>query len=104
MAQDRRHFQRVGLDSPLLVLLDNSKNSLLFDICQEGLAVGGLAAGRPYEVIPFAFDLPERNGRIQGSAEIVWTNESEHRTGLHFLDLADTSREQLISWISAEPA
>src|ERR1035441_4091271 len=98
MAQDRRQFQRVGLDSPLLVLLDESKYSFLFDLCEEGLAVGGLAARRSYEVITFAFDLPEGNGCIQGRAEIVWTNESERRTGLHFVDVADTSREQLIKW------
>jgi SPOR domain/PilZ domain len=101
MVQERRHFQRVGLDSPLFVLLDESKNSLLFDVCEEGLAVDGLAGRRLGEVIPFAFDLPERSGCIQGRAEIVWTNDSEHRTGLHFLDLADPSRKQLIEWISA---
>jgi cell division septation protein DedD len=101
MFQERRRFQRVGLDSPLLVFLDESKYSLLFDVCEEGLAVDGLAARGLSEVIPFAFDLPERSGCIQGRAEIVWTNESEHRTGLHFLDLADPSREQLIDWISA---
>jgi len=101
MVQDRRHFQRVELDSPWSVLLDESMSSLMFDLCEVGLAVDGLALRRPGEVIPFAFDLPESSGRIQGSAEVVWTNESEYRTGLHILDLADPSRKQLAERISA---
>jgi hypothetical protein len=101
MVQDRRHFQRVGLDSPLIVRLDDFKYSFVFDLCEEGLAMGELAARGPGEVIPFTFALPEGSGRIQGRAEIVWTNDSEHRTGLHFLYLADPSRKQLIEWISA---
>jgi hypothetical protein len=100
MVQDRRHFQRVGLDSPLSVLLDESKYSFVFDLCEEGLAVSELVARSPSEIIHFAFDLPKGKGCIQGSAQIVWTNESEHRTGLHFVDLGDTSREHLIEWIA----
>ena len=101
MLAERRHFQRIGLDSPLPVRLDESQDSVLFDLCEEGLAVDGLADRRPGEVIPFSFELPERHGCIQGMAEIVWTNDPEHRTGLHFLDLADPIREQLVAWISA---
>ena len=101
MLAERRHFQRVGLDSPLPVRLDESKDSLLFDLCEEGLAVEGLADRRPGEVIPFSFELPERRGCIQGMAEIVWTDDPAHRTGLHVLDLANPIREQLVAWISA---
>jgi hypothetical protein len=101
MLGERRHFQRFGLDAPLPVRLDESKDSLLFDLCEEGLAVDGLADRRPGEVIPFSFELPERRGCIQGMAEIVWTNNPEHRTGLHVLNLADPIREQLVAWISA---
>jgi hypothetical protein len=101
MLAERRHFQRVGLNSPLPVRLDESKDSLLFDLCEEGLAVDGLADRKPGEVIPFSFELPERHGCIQGTAEIVWTNDPGHRTGLHVLGLADPIREQLVSWISA---
>lgn len=101
MVEERRQFQRVDLDSPVVVLLGDSKHSLLFDLCEEGLAVGRLASTRLGEVIPFAFDLPDRNGCIQGRAEVVWTNEAVHRMGLHVLELAETCRLQLSAWISA---
>jgi cell division septation protein DedD len=101
MIQERRHFERVGLDSHLLVLLDESKYGLLSDLSPDGLAADVLAARSLGETIPFSFYLPAKSNCIQGRAEIVWTNELEHRIGLHFLELADPSREQLVEWISA---
>jgi hypothetical protein len=101
MIQERRHFERVGLDSHLLVLLAESKYGLLADLCEDGLAADVLTARSLGETIPFSFYLPEKSNCIQGRAEIVWTNELEHRIGLHFLELADPSRQQLVEWVSA---
>jgi cell division septation protein DedD len=102
MIQERRHFERVGLDSHLLVLLAESKYGLLADLCEDGLAADVLSARSLGETIPFSFYLPEKSNCIQGRAEIVWTNELEHRIGLHFLELTDPSRQQLVEWISAK--
>jgi cell division septation protein DedD len=101
MAQDRRHFQRIGFDSPLPVLLDQSSHGLVIDVSESGLAVCELESRAPGDVLPFLFDLPEGNGRVEGRAEIVWKNDSVHRTGLRFLELARPSREQLGEWISS---
>lgn len=101
MVEDRRNFQRVGLDSPVSVLLDDRACGAVLDLSEQGLAVSGPAYWRPGEVLPFAFDLPEGGGRIHGSAKIVWKDESAYRMGLYFQDLADRSREQLMNWVSA---
>jgi hypothetical protein len=101
MFLDRRQFHRVSPDYPMSVFLGGHLHSRVFDFCEGGLAVFGLTARELGEVMPLRFDLPEGNGCIEGRAEIVWTNESEHRIGLHFLDLAESSREQLSKWISA---
>jgi cell division septation protein DedD len=100
MAQDRRSVQRVALDSPLSVLLGGSENGLVCDLGEHGLGVCALATRTPGEVVPFVFDLPERIGRIQGRAEIIWRSESGRRSGLRFLELADSCRERLVQWIS----
>jgi PilZ domain len=102
MFLDRRQFHRVSPDYPLSVLLGEYQHSLVFDFCEGGLAVVGLAARELGEVVPLTFDLPEGHGRIEGRTEIVWTNESGHRTGLHFFDLAESPRQQLSDWISAK--
>lgn len=101
MAQDRRRFQRVALDSPLAVLLGEFANGFVCDLCEEGLGASELALRMPGEVIPFAFELPEGSGRIRGQAEIVWKSESGRRTGLRFVELADSCRERLVQWISS---
>jgi hypothetical protein len=102
--QERRQYQRLTPSSPQLVLLDESKYSLLFDICEGGLAVEGFAARNPNSVFSLEFDLPEGNGCIQAKAEIVWTSDSGYRTGFRFLDLAETSRQHLRDWISSAMA
>ncbi|MGB2888298.1 MAG: PilZ domain-containing protein [Candidatus Acidiferrales bacterium] len=101
MLEDRRQYPRLILDSPVLTSLGKSKSERLLNLCEGGLAVDGLAPENRDEVISLAFDLPEDNGHIQARAKIAWTSDSGHRTGLRFVDLADTSRQQLRNWILA---
>ncbi|HEV3483061.1 MAG TPA: SPOR domain-containing protein [Candidatus Acidoferrales bacterium] len=101
MLQDRRQYQRVIPDQPLLVRCGESQCRLLFDLSEEGLAIDDLGSEISAQVIPLVFDLPDGHGHIQARGEIAWTDDSEKRTGLRFVDLADTSRQQLRQWISA---
>jgi septal ring-binding cell division protein DamX len=99
MFQDRRHHQRLTPNTPQLVLLDESKYSLLFDVCEGGLAIEGFAAQKVQEEFSVEFDLPGGNGCIQARAEVVWTSNSGYRTGFRFVDLDEPHREQLRTWI-----
>jgi SPOR domain/PilZ domain len=101
MLPDRRQYQRVIPDHPLLVRCGESQCRLLFDLSEEGLAIDDLGSESSAQVIPLVFDLPDGHGHIQAKGEIAWSNQSEKRTGLRFVDLADTSRQQLRQWISA---
>jgi len=101
MLQDRRQCQRVIPDQPLLVRCGESQCRLLFDLSEEGLAIDDLGSENSTQIIPLVFDLPDGHGHIQADGEIAWTNDSEKRTGLRFVDLAETSRQQLRQWISA---
>jgi hypothetical protein len=101
MLMDRRQFQRLIPDSPSSVCLGNAWSARLFDLSEAGLAVEGLPPARQDQPIPVAFDLPAGGARICATAEIIWAGDSHFRTGLRFLDLADTSRQQLKKWISS---
>jgi septal ring-binding cell division protein DamX len=98
--QERRQYQRLTPSTPQLVLLDESKYSLLFDVGEGGLAIEGFAAQKPRDEFSIEFDLPEGNGCIQAKAQVVWTSDSGYRTGFRFLDLGDAHREQLRTWIA----
>jgi len=99
MVQERRLHQRLTPSSPQLVLLDESKYSLLFDLSEGGLAVEGFSVEDPNRAISLEFDMPEGSCCIQAKAQVSWTSDSGYRTGFRFVDLPETSRQQLRSWV-----
>jgi cell division septation protein DedD len=101
MVPERRQYPRLTPSSPLFVHLDECKRGLVLDVCEGGLAVASLVPKNPDEVVSLAFDLPEANVHIQAKAEIAWTRDSGHLSGVRFVDLTDTSRRQLEEWISS---
>jgi cell division septation protein DedD len=101
MLQDRRQYERLMPNSPQLVLLDESKYSLLFDLSEGGLALEGHTAKNPQDVITLEFDLPEGNGCISARAEVAWMSGSGYRSGLRFIEMPDASRQHLREWISS---
>jgi cell division septation protein DedD len=101
MLQDRRQYERLMPSSPQLVLLDESKYSLLFDLSEGGLALEGFTAKNPQDVIALEFDLPKGNGCISARAEVAWTSGSGYRSGLRFLEMPDASRQHLREWIAS---
>ena len=102
--QDRRLHKRLAPSLPPLVLLDKSKYSLLLDLSEGGLAVGGLIAQDANHVISLEFDMPDGSGYIQAQGEIVWASDSDHRTGCRFLDLPANTQQLLKEWISTATA
>jgi hypothetical protein len=99
MVQERRLHQRLTPSSPQLVLLDESKYSLLFDLSEGGLAVEGFSVEDPNRAISLEFDMPEGSCCIQAKAEVAWTSDSGYRTGFRFIDLPEASRQQLRNWV-----
>jgi cell division septation protein DedD len=101
MNNDRRQHPRYIPDSALLVSLGQSKRGFLKDVSESGMAFDGLLPSSGNNVVYLAFDLPDGGGAIEAVAEVVWTCESLHRTGVRFLELAEASRRQLREWISS---
>jgi SPOR domain/PilZ domain len=101
MVEERRQHTRLVPGSPLFVSLDYSKSGLLIDVCEGGVAVASLVPRNLDEVISLAFDLPEGQGHVEGKAEIAWTRDAGHLTGVRFVDLDDSSRQKLGEWICA---
>jgi cell division septation protein DedD len=101
MLQERRHHPRLTPSCPLVVSLHDSGPGLLLDVCEGGVALATVVPKNLDDIISLSFELPEGKGHIQATAEIAWTRDSGHLTGVRFMDLAHTSRRQLEEWISA---
>jgi len=100
MFQDRRQHERLTPTTPQLVLLDETKYSLLFDLCEGGLAIEGFAAQKPLDEFTVELDLPGSRSSIQAKAEVVWTSTTGYRTGFRFVALQAGNREQLKAWLA----
>jgi cell division septation protein DedD len=101
MLEERRQFPRLVPSTPLFVSMDDAKSGLLLDLCEGGLAVASLVPRHLDDVVSLAFDLPEGLGHIEARAQIAWTRDSGHLTGVRFMDLDEVSQQQLCEWIAA---
>ena len=101
MLEERRQFPRLVPSTPLFVSMDDAKSGLLLDLCEGGLAVASLVPRNLDDVVSLAFDLPEGVGHIEAKAQIAWTRDSGHLTGVRFMDLDEVSQAQLSEWIAA---
>jgi cell division septation protein DedD len=101
MLEERRQFPRLVPSTPLFVSMDDAKSGLLLDLCEGGLAVASLVPRNLDDVVSLAFDLPESVGHIEAKAQIAWTRDAGHLTGVRFVDLDEVSQQQLSEWIAA---
>lgn len=101
MTQDRRLHPRLIPDSALLVSVDRLRRAFLSDLSEGGMAFDGLVVEGGPSVMSVAFNLPDGGGAIEAIAEVVWTCESRHRTGVRFRELAEECRVRLREWLSA---
>ena len=101
MLEERRQFPRLVPSTPLFVSMDDAKSGLLLDLCEGGLAVASLVPRNLDDVVSLTFDLPEGVGHIEAKAQVAWTRDSGHLTGVRFMDLDEVSQQQLSEWIAA---
>jgi cell division septation protein DedD len=102
MVQERRqHVRRVPI-SPLVVCLGESRSALLLDASEGGVALATIMPRTVDELITLSMELPDGKGRIQAKAEVAWTREAGHLSGVRFVDLNEPVRKQLSEWLWPE--
>jgi len=101
MLQERRQSPRIAPPSPHLVQVAEKNTGFLFNLSEGGLAVDGLLPDIRGDVFSFALELTEANVQIIGTAQAAWSSNSGHRTGMRFVHLSESSREQIKAWVSA---
>ncbi len=99
MTGNRRRFARQVVNSPVYVSLGSS-SGILYNLGEGGLAVDLVGSALGHELIPLGFGLPDSGQHIEGNAQVAWT-EAGPRVGLRFVDLPQSSRQQIKTWLSA---
>jgi hypothetical protein len=81
--------------------VDRLRRAFLSDLSEGGMAFDGLVVEGGPSMMSVGFNLPDGGGAIEAIAEVVWTCESRHRTGVRFLEVAEECRQRLREWLSA---
>lgn len=95
----RQSLRRLLINPPVLVSLGTARSDLLFDLSEGGLSVYGEAPKHGNKVFPIEFRLPGEFAAIKARGEIAWSSRSRNLTGVRFITLADSSRQQLRNWM-----
>jgi hypothetical protein len=99
---ERRQSPRFVMNSPVLVSLGKSEAGLLFDLGEGGLSVRGLIPQWRQDPISIRFDLPNENDSVFAWVRIAWARDSENRTGLRFVKVAESTQQRLKAWVGSK--
>lgn len=101
MLEERRQSARIAPPSLYPVQVAEKNTGFLFNLSEGGLAVDGLLPDLPVDIFSLALELPDADVQITGTAQAAWSSNSGHRTGMRFVHLSDSAREQIKAWVSA---
>lgn len=103
MTRERRRYYRVPVSVPVTLCFGNRE-----DVCvtATNISEGGMAVQfrnrLPKErVIKVQFTLPGTHTSMEPGAELAWVDASG-RAGVRFMEVPQTSREQLDRWLTAQ--
>jgi hypothetical protein len=96
-APDRRQAPRTKLVEIAYIGMGPENGGLVLDVSHGGLSFHSVAPVHPSEKIQFLLSL-RGHSRIEGTGEVVWTNEMKTICGLRFTSLSSGAREHLNNW------
>jgi hypothetical protein len=96
-AADRRQSPRTKLVEIAYIGMGPENGGLVLDVSDGGLSFHAVAPVKPAETLHFLLSL-RGHSRIEGSGQVVWTNETRTVCGLKFTSLSDGAREHLNNW------
>jgi PilZ domain len=100
---DRRHNPRTKLVEIAYIGMGPENGGLVLDVSDGGLSFHSVAPVQPAEKIQFLLSL-RGHSRIEGTGEVVWTNEMKTICGLKFTSLSGGARDHINSWTNQSKA
>jgi hypothetical protein len=94
---DRRQSPRTKLVETAYIGMGPENGGLVLDVSDGGLSFHAVAPVQPAETVHFLLSMRGQT-RIEGSGEVVWTNEMRTVCGLRFTSLSGGAREYLNAW------
>jgi CheY-like chemotaxis protein len=100
--RERRCAFRVQVQAPVELTLPDTRKAegILLDLSSSGMDVLTAEPQIPGALLNFRFQLPDGSLEVQAHGQVAWANPNG-QTGVHFLDLDESIRAQLDTWLHA---
>jgi PilZ domain len=100
-AGDRRVHERHEITPRLYVILDGPCGGAILNDVSEGGAALDIVGSQPEgEYVAVDFEMSELGQQFEAKGRISWRDEAGKRFGVHFVDLPESSRNQIREWLS----
>jgi len=99
---ERRFYPRVTPPTPIYVAFGSSNLGVLHNVSENGFQVTtpeGLSVNSVFKVF---LTLTGASKAIHVSVRTIWTEETQKRSGIQLLDLAEQDRQQIRDWVALE--
>jgi DNA-binding response OmpR family regulator len=100
--RERRRAYRVPVQAPVELTLPAGRHmeGILLDLSETGMDVLTAEAQAPGALLKFRFVLPGATVEVDAHGQVAWANPNG-QTGVHFLDLDESIKAQLQTWLHA---
>ena len=102
LSRERRRAVRIPVQAPVEITLPDTRKTdgILLDLSETGMEVLTAESQVPGSSLAFRFQLPDTTAEIEAHGQVAWAN-SNGQTGVHFLDVAETAKAELKTWLQA---
>jgi DNA-binding response OmpR family regulator len=100
--RERRRAYRVPVQAPVEITLPDTRKAegILLDLSETGMDVLTAEPQAPGALLNFRFELPDGTLEVHAHGQVAWANPNG-QTGVHFLDLDESTKAQLQVWLQA---
>jgi CheY-like chemotaxis protein len=103
--RERRRAYRVPVQAPVDITLPDTRKAegILLDLSETGMDVLTAETQAPGALLNFRFQLPDGSLEVHAHGQVAWANPNG-QTGVHFLDVDESTKAQLQVWLQAAAA
>lgn len=102
--KDRRLHARQKIRSLSYVKMGDSNGGIVLNISEGGISVQAAAVLDPTEPVTMWLEIPKVRDRVEVTAEVAWLSGSKKEAGLRFVDLPESTLQQIRNWMAREEA
>jgi hypothetical protein len=99
---ERRFYSRVTPPTPIYVAFGSNNLGIIHNVSENGFQVETPDSLPINSVFKVFLTLTGASRAISVSVRTIWTTETEKRSGIQLLDLAEMDRQQIRDWVELE--